>query len=141
MEEKTAILPVGFREGACHHLKEKDKISISNGILKASQTAEKGIYTLIAKYQDKEVRTDIDVKIVLTKITWNSQRVTLKPGDTQQLEITAHYLDNSTEVVTRQATYTSSNVKRATVSAEESLRSQLKQQTVQLTLQPNMEIT
>ncbi|MBU8881114.1 S8 family serine peptidase [Bacillus sp. FJAT-29790] len=95
-----------------------NQITATNGTLKALATAEKGTYTFIAKYQDKEVTAELEVKPVLTKITTESQKITLKPSSTQQLDITAHYSDGSTKVATSQATYTSGNVKRAIVSAD-----------------------
>ena len=90
-------------------------ITYSNGYIKVSSKAQKGVYTLKAIYKGVVTETTLEVMPVVSEVLVQpSRNITLTRGKNSQLVLTAVYTDESREIVTADS-YTSSNVQRVLV--------------------------
>ncbi|MFC9778937.1 Ig-like domain-containing protein [Paenibacillus chitinolyticus] len=76
-----------------------------------------GAATVTAKYGTRTAVVQVSVGVLKTLTTGSKTTISLKKTGTQVLDLTATYSDGTKEDVTKEATWTSSNEKAATVDA------------------------
>lgn len=86
----------------------------ANGVLTVPKTASGGTATIEVSYGGKSAVVNVTVPY-LTGISIEPKSVQLKPGQTQQVKAIAVYSDGSTQDVTNEASFSSSDTSLATV--------------------------
>jgi trimeric autotransporter adhesin len=89
------------------------------GFVTIPNTAPDGVVTIRSKYAGLEAMTTISISSVreLVDVKISPSNLTLNPGETEHLHVTAVYSDGTTEDVSSKAIYSSSNTNLVSVDA------------------------
>lgn len=94
-------------------------VDSSNGLIKIPETASNGTVYIQGEFEGKGSSVKITVsKPYVTGITFSPGETTIKKEESLKVKVTANYSDGSTEDVTNQTTFTSSNTAIATVDSD-----------------------
>lgn len=116
---------------------------VRNGVITGVST---GATTITAKYGTRTAIIQVSVG-VMDSLTASKTQLLMKQGSSENVVVTAKYADGSTKDVTKEATWTSSNPKAATVDAgsitavasgETTITASLNSKTVKITVQVDL---